>query len=51
MNSLHVEPEVAPTVGLVVALAAPVVHHLLVHGVDVLVQQLLPLELLLTDLE
>ena len=49
VNSLHVQSEVATTVGLVVALITPVVEDLLVHGVDVLVEKLLPLELLLTD--
>ena len=49
MNSLHVQSEVATAVGLVVALITPVVEDLLVHGVDVLVEQLLPLEHLLTD--
>ena len=49
VNSLHVQSEVAAAVGLVVALITPVVEDLLVHGVDVLVEQLLPLELLLTD--
>ena len=49
VNSLHVQSEVATAVGLVVALITPVVEDLLVHGVDVLVEQLLPLELLLTD--
>ena len=49
VDPLHVETEVAAAVRLVVALAAPVVQDLLVHGVDVLVEQLLPLEHLLTD--
>ena len=45
MNSLHVKSQVAATVGLVVTLVTPVVQDLLVHRVDVFVQQLLPLEL------
>ena len=49
VNSLHVKSEVAATVRLVVALVAPVVEDLLVHRVDVFVQQLLPLELFAAD--
>ena len=49
VNSLHVQSEVATAVGLVVALITPVVEDLLVHGVDVLVEQLLPLELFAAD--
>ena len=49
VDPLHVETKVATAVRLVVALATPVVQDLLVHGVDVLVEQLLPLEHLLTD--
>ena len=45
VNSLHVKSQVAATVGLVVTLVTPVVQDLLVHRVDVFVQQLLPLEL------
>ena len=49
MDPLHVESEVAATVGLVVTLATPVIQHLLMDRVDVFVQQLLPLELLAAD--
>ena len=49
VDPLHVESEVAATVGLVVTLVTPVVQDLLVHRVDVFVQQLLPLELLAAD--
>ena len=49
VNSLHVQSEVAAAVGLVVALVTPVVEDLLVDGVDVFVEQLLPLEHLLTE--
>ena len=49
VNSLHVKSEVTTAVGLVVTLVTPVVQVLLVHGVDVFVQKLLPLELLATN--
>ena len=49
VDPLHVESQVAATIGLVVTLAAPVVQHLLMDRVDVFVQQLLPLELLAAD--
>merc|ERR1719397_505923 len=49
VNSLHVQPQVAPAVRLVVALVTPVVQHLLVYRVNMFVEELLPLELFLTN--
>ena len=49
VNSLHVKSEVTAAVRLVVTLVTPVVEDLLVHGVDVFVEKLLPLELFATN--
>ena len=49
VNSLHMKSQVAATVGLVVTLVTSVVENLLVHGVDVFVEKLLPLELFTTN--